>query len=244
VKNLAMLLVGVVVGWLLGGIPARRAVADLEEQRQALEKDLAAAKKAARRSTRAFAAPFPALGGGAGPAAEEEAARGRGAGDGARVAEVGGTGGGRVGSDSAEIRRGFDLAVDAQRVRARQSRAALVEQAELGEAELRELDGIVEDLNAALAAHAEDVVSWAWEEPGTAEALGVAHDITGILYESQTSLDALIGADRMGNVEEQAQQVWNYVDLEVLRPAVDEMVAAEQERTAPGGGLQVELGDE
>ena len=113
----------------------------------------------------------------------------------------------------------FDLAVTAQGVRSAQSRQALIEQADLSDEEAEELDRVLQDMNADLAFYGEDLLSLAMQqEPDPTDALGLTHEVTGVLYESQLALDELIGE---ADVDEESRMVWNHLDLEVFRPAVE-----------------------
>ena len=113
----------------------------------------------------------------------------------------------------------FDLAVTAQALRAAQSRQALIEQADLSEEQQQQLDLLLRDMNADLAFYGEDLLTLAMqEEPDPTDALGLTHDVTGVLYESQLALDALVGD---AEVDDESRMVWNHLDLEVFRPAVE-----------------------
>lgn len=113
----------------------------------------------------------------------------------------------------------FDLAVTAQGVRSAQSRQALIEQASLSDEQVEELDLVLQDMNADLAFYGEDLLTLAMQqEPDPTDALGLTHEVTGVLYESQLALDELIGD---ADVDEESRMVWNHLDLEVFRPAVE-----------------------
>ena len=119
----------------------------------------------------------------------------------------------------------FDLAVEAQNLRAAQSRQALAEQAELTDEELAELDDILATMNDDLAFYGEDLLAMAMsQDPDPTEALGLTHDVTGVLYESQLALDELIGD---AAVDEEARMVWNHLDLAVFRDTVEAVEAAD-----------------
>lgn len=121
----------------------------------------------------------------------------------------------------------FNTAVDAQRVRAAQSRAALREQGKLDDAKMAEVDEIVAAMNDALSEYADEILDMieSGEEPTPLEVLGLSHEVTGILYDSQVALEETVGGG-MGNVDQNAGVVWNYVDLEIFRAAAES--AAEQ----------------
>lgn len=119
----------------------------------------------------------------------------------------------------------YNLAVDAQRARARQSRAALQEQADLSDDEMEAFDLMVEDMNAALAGYGEDLMALALSgaEPEAEDMLALTHEVTGILYDTQTQINDLVGADAMAEMDPSSRQAWNHVDLEVFRGVVEEM---------------------
>jgi hypothetical protein len=122
-----------------------------------------------------------------------------------------------------ERRRQFGLAVDAQRVRIAANRAALIEDAQLDDGELARFDSIVSDLNADLVEYSDLFVDMALqsEEVSSADMLSVSHDVTGVLHDSQVALDELLGEPAAP--DDEARQVWNYIDLETFRPAVEQL---------------------
>jgi hypothetical protein len=122
-----------------------------------------------------------------------------------------------------ERRRQFQLAVDAQRVRIAANRAALIENADLDDAELQRFDAIVADLNADLVEYSDLFVDMALdsEEVSSADMLSVSHDVTGVLHDGQVALDELVGSPAAP--DDEARQVWNYIDLETFRPAVEQL---------------------
>jgi hypothetical protein len=115
----------------------------------------------------------------------------------------------------------FTRAAAVQRVRRVQSRAALVEQAELTEEEEAELDTVLGDLNDSLAGYGEEILMLAArdEPPPARDLLGITHDVTGIMASSQRRLEALLGPERMGQTDPSALEIWNHVDLDRLEPA-------------------------
>jgi hypothetical protein len=116
----------------------------------------------------------------------------------------------------------FDGMADAQRVRTAMNRAALDEQAGLDEAQRAEVDRVLADLNGRLAPYGDELMHlWmAGSDVGARDALGITHDITGILHDAQLRLEGVVG-ERGAEVEEEALQIWNYVDLGAFRPAVE-----------------------
>ena len=117
----------------------------------------------------------------------------------------------------------FDVAVAAQRMRAAQSRAALQEQAGLSDEDMVEFDHIVDDMNVALAEYGDGLmeIALSGEEPEAEDMLGLTHDVTGILYDSQTAVNDLVGADGMGETNPLARHVWNHVDLSVFEDSIE-----------------------
>jgi len=248
--------VGVVLGFLLGTIPGRREVAGLEGRVGKLELQLARADEAS--SGGALGAPLPGLGSmlrGARLADGRRHAR-RAAGATATDAAIvdGGVAPGVTVADSRSaapsgaaiedddrfdpdggVARGrsalerFDLAVDAQRLRASQTREALREEAGLDDAKMAEVDRAVAHMNERLAPYAEELVqlTMAGERPRARDMLSLTRDVTGILAEAQAQMDHIVGDEQMDGVDDSAAQIWNYVDLEKFRPAVEAYSARE-----------------
>jgi len=234
------LIIGVILGFLLGGIEPRRQLQDRDQRLKGLETELEAARK---KGGRGSFLPLPDLGVSTPKARQPRAADAEATaedepgGDRARAPESPEDAAPSAPTEppppptKEEQLKEFDLAVDAQRVRARQSRAALQEQAGLSDEEMADFDDIVAQMNDDLAVYGDDVLRWSQEEPDTRDALGVAHEVTGILYENQAALEELVGDDALGDVDEPSRQIWNYVDLDTFRPAVE--TALEREN-APG----------
>ena len=84
---------------------------------------------------------------------------------------------------------------------------------------------MVEDMNAALAGDGEDLMALARSgaEPEAEDMLALTHEVTGILYDTQTQINDLVGADAMAEMDPSSRQAWNHVDLEVFRGVVEEM---------------------
>ena len=135
-----------------------------------------------------------------------------------------GTGGGTGGPDAS-----FNAAVEAQQLRAEQSRAALAEQAGLDDGDLEEVDAIVREMNERLAVYADELVAIAeiGDDPRPRTVLGLTHEVSGILLDSQEALEETVGAERMQDVDPSTAAVWNLLDLRVMRDAV---------QRADGGG--------
>ncbi len=124
-------------------------------------------------------------------------------------------------SDPEERLDAFRRAASIQRVRLVQSRAALAQQANLNEAELAQVDSVLSDLNTELRGHGEELVllTMSDEPPSARELLGITHDVTGILHRAQLQLETIVGDERRQQVEPSALEIWNHVDLSQLEPA-------------------------
>lgn len=242
IQRLGWAAAGTVLGFIIGGIGPRLLLADLEAEQDRLRVALALAEQQASPSRPRAMLPVPGMSevfeprSTPSPSSSSSTARPDGPPtqpdtgapdpDAAPILPDDNGGGGL---DPASIQEEFNLAVDAQRLRANQSRAALAEQADLDDAELEELDLVLEDMNAALAAYGEDLMSLALsgEEPDPEQMLGLTHEVTGILYGAQNQVNDLIGADALADTDPSARQVWNHIDLEVFRDAVEDMAALE-----------------
>ena len=227
-RQLGWIAAGLVLGFVLGGVAPRQELADLRVEQARLEGQLA---QAARRS-RARPGPFDALSGlgapvvgGAGAAAPAVEGPAGEAPAGEAVEEVVGGAGASARSEARSpeaLRSELDTAVEAQALRAAQSRAVLADQADLDDAALQEVDAIAARTSAALAAHAEELLALGvldGEEPEPADLLGLTHDVTGVLVEGQEALDAVLG-DARGGVDRESRTVFNLLDLGPLRDAM------------------------
>lgn len=224
------LIAGVILGFLLGGVEPRRLLSGKDKEIEDLRAQLEEAQKKGK--GRSSFLPLPDLqvveeARSARDAAREEGERASDEGVQIRVGDEPTNAAPPAPPSKEEQIKSFDVAVDAQRVRAKQSRAALQEKAGLSDEEMAEFDDIVSQMNEELAIYGEDVLAWAEEEPETRDALGVAHEVTGILYESQTALEELVGAEALDDVDEPSRQIWNYIDLETFRPAVEASLEAD-----------------
>jgi len=231
VKQLGWIVLGLVVGLLIGGVQPRAELAVEQEQSARLQDDLVKAQSKAARCSGGGSALLPGIGAllpdRAAPAPEpvliaddDDDGPPPAAGD-ADVIVVGDEeGDGEVFEDADAA---FDAAVEAQQIRAEQSRAALAEQADLDEGELEEVDQIVGEMNDRLSEYADEllVLAESGDEPSPREVLGLTHDVTGILYESQSALEETVGGDRMPDVDPEASAIWNYLDLGIMREAAE-----------------------
>jgi hypothetical protein len=220
-RGLVWLLGGVVAGFLLGGIAPRRELAEL---RRDLDKARSERDQAQRRSKMTRLSPVPLLDEALRLPDEEPA---DGAGDGDSAVDPPSADAAAPGAEPEDVLAGFDVAVETQRVRVRQTRAAMREQADLDGEAMEEVDEIASDMNAALARHADLLVELglAGEDAGYRDALFLAHEVTGVLYDAQERLDAVIGEEHLAAVDEEAQAAWNLVDLEAFRPALEQALA-------------------
>jgi hypothetical protein len=232
---LAALAIGVVIGFVLGGIGPRRELASSEQQVQRLAREL----EESGGEGGAWRSPVPGLDRILrDPAAEEEgvplpaAEEGQEAtpSEAGEIAEVApGLDGGveplrvreRWDRDPEERFEAFQRAASIQRVRAVQSRAALVEQAGLDDAEQAQVDDALRELNEEIRGHGEALLylALADQAPPARDLLGVTHDVTGILHRAQLRLEEIVGPERMTSVDPSALEIWNHVDLTALEPA-------------------------
>jgi len=226
--------IGLVGGFVIGGIGPRRELADAQRELDRLEDELESGGGRWR-------SPVPGLDRILRSPDDEESAptgepRARAETEDERVTEVvpvDGLDGGvpreswrdRWRSRARESREerydAFTRAASVQRVRRIQSRAALVEQAALSDEEEAQLDAVLGELNDALAGYGEEILLLAArdEPPPPRDLLGITHDVTGILSNAQQRLEALVGPERMGETDPSALEIWNHVDLDRLEPA-------------------------
>lgn len=121
-------------------------------------------------------------------------------------------------------RENFRDVVEIQQMRAEQSRMALMEQANLSEEEIQQIDEIFDNLNSNLSEHSDDIWDFmeaarAGEEVDEVELYKFTHNISGILYDSQSELENVIGGQ---TVDKEAKRILNYIDLEFLVEVMDE----------------------
>lgn len=216
-KAVVAAVLGVVLGFLLGGVGPRREMASMRKDQEHLADQLLEARKRANRGPAIQYLPLPA------PNRERpERTPAAGATPDGAVAEASPAPDydGRL--DGAE----FDLAADAQRMRIRQSRVALREKAELSAAEEAEIDALLKKMNEELAKHADEIAKLIemGSDAEPVDFLQVSHDVTGILLDTQKEWQETLGED-WGDLDETNQQVWNYVDLEYFRDAFEALQA-------------------
>lgn len=134
---------------------------------------------------------------------------------------------------------GFDQAVTAQQARAAATRATLIDQARLNPEQIKALDLSVNRMNQQLGGYGDKVLSLMESEdaPSATDALEVGHKVSGILLEHQRELDAILsGAQGEMAKEDSARQVWNLVDLEAFRPAVERRLGEGDSPSTPPMG--------
>ena len=230
--------VGLIAGFVIGGVGPRRELADAEREIDRLEEEL-------KSGGGGWRSPVPGLDrilrspddGDEAPRSDDREPLTDGAddseGEGRVLEPVDGLDGGvpreswrdRWRSRARESRQerydAFTRAASVQRVRRIQSRAALVEQAELSDEEEAQLDSVLGELNDSLAGYGEEILLLAArdEPPPPRDLLGITHDVTGILSNAQQRLEALLGPERMGQTDPSAVEIWNHVDLDRLEPA-------------------------
>jgi len=132
--------------------------------------------------------------------------------------------------------RRFDTMADAQKIRADQSRQALREQAQLDDKQMQMVDELIGMMNAKLAPHADVLLDMVDSNmsPDPTELLFISKEVSSILYDGQAKLEGTVGPGSLREVDEEAQQVWNYVDLEMFRPAA-ERIAERRAQEEPSG---------
>ncbi len=217
------ILIGVVAGFLMGGIKPRQENADLQRELARMADELVVAQKKARRVGRRSWVPVPGLEELFQDEDQEPTADASESDDLSPELEIvqdkPDTGDDIIPSSKSEdLGAEFDAAVDAQRLRARQSRAALVEQADLDDDQIAAFDAAIDLMNDELADLADELGEIPdFEEMAPSEFLGLSHDVTGVLYDGQLSLEEVVGLDALDFVDETTTQIWNYIDLESLR---------------------------
>ncbi|MEC7949222.1 MAG: hypothetical protein VX265_16755, partial [Myxococcota bacterium] len=154
-KNALFAALGIVIGFVLGGIGPRM---DLAELQAALDETRAALDDVEQQTRRNPALPVPGMSDMFAPDPEgsdpdgmdPEDDEGIDAEDEADEMMLDADADPDAGGARTALADDFDIAVDAQRMRAAQSRAALQEQADLSDADMTEFDDIVDDMNIAL----------------------------------------------------------------------------------------------
>jgi hypothetical protein len=230
-KQVLFAALGIVIGFVVGGIGPRLDLAVLQAKLNETRAELALAEQKSRKRP---TLPVPGMSEMFGPAAdfddEPDAEQ-----DDDTLAEDAEFDERAPSNDSGmddeppltaeDIAEEFDIAVDAQRMRAAQSRIALQEQADLSDEDMVEFDNIVDDMNVALTEYGDALmdIALSGEEPEAEDMLGLTHEVTGILYDSQTAVNDLVGTTGMDEADPSARQVWNHVDLGVFQDSIEGM---------------------
>jgi hypothetical protein len=221
---------GVVLGFLIGGVGPNRELAELNERYDALQDENLKLQR--RRSTGLDAlgamdrllpgAALPTRTGDGGPDGRPSEAPEAGLPSTAPRSSPATPPSDAPPPVPAEPMEEFEAAVEVQAARAAQTRAALAEQADLSDAELEEFDAITDQLNLSLADHADQLVELALlgERPAPSALFGLTHEVSGVLLESQESLEALLGEDVVAETDPEALLVLNHVDLEIFRDSL------------------------
>lgn len=226
-KHVLFAALGIVIGFVLGGIRPRMELAELQTELSETRAELADAEPQSR--TRP-SLPVPGMSEMLAPAEGRDDDPGSDADidDAEDVDPDEATQQADADEDEAvtadNLAEKFDLAVAAQTVRAAQSRAALQEQAGLSDEDMVEFDNIVEEMNMALAEYSDPLmdIALSGEEPEAEDMLGLTHEVTGILYDYQTAVNDLVGADGMEETDPLARHVWNHIDLSVFEDSVSD----------------------
>jgi len=232
-RSAGWILLALVAGFLLGGIQPRREVAGIQDEIDELREALEDAEDRASRSSRTQIFNIPGVGdfdfddGDEGD--DEGSFNDRDDREGATAGSPGGDDDEPTDDDGPRDRPTaqdlpsdeLDIAVEGQRLRAAQSRAALIESLELSSDEIDEFDTIMTDMNDRIADIADDAayIMLSGEEPSPSELLGMTHDATGILYDAQQDLEDLVGTESLDSLDETTSAAWNYIDLGPLRDA-------------------------
>lgn len=219
-KTAAWVVVALLAGFLLGGLGPRRELAATQAKVDDLtHRAEAAEKKASRRGSEHFLMlpEIPSLPPPSTPRSTSSADAS--VGDDAESPVPSGT--------PFDAMKAFDLAVDAQRLRARQSRTALSEAAKLDPKQEQQIDDVVAKMNAQLAQHAKEIADVmrsvnSGEEPDPLEMLTITRDVSSILVDSQTAFQTAVGTTPEG-LDPTATQVWNYVDLSIFHDVVQNL---------------------
>lgn len=237
---------GLLLGFVAGGVGPRRSLAAAEAENSRLKDELVKASSQAARRQGLGGGLLGGLGGLLGEAAEAPPPReDRGAPPPTDAPTGGGPGGGVEGEapaaegpvaegpvaeerdPEAEL-RAFEQAAELQAARAAQTRAAIIEQAELDPEEQATMDGIVSSLEERLAEHADAMaqIIASGEEPSTAEALQLTHEISGALYEAQAGMEGLLGPERLDALDPEATPIWNLIEIDGLHDPFERALEA------------------
>jgi hypothetical protein len=220
-KSVALVVAAVIVGFLLGGLGPRRQLAASNKRISDLEGQLYDAKRA--HGGRFL--PIPGF---------DELPTGPSAPSIARTMPKSSPPDGASASPEAsptpvDVLAAFQIAADAQKMRAAQMRQAAFEQADLDPEKQKSVDAVVADMNKKLADYSQKLLDLAMQtgqghDPDPLQLLQLTHDVSGVLAESQQGYQTAVG-EGYSNLDPDEQQVWNYVDLSIFQDAVKQMDA-------------------
>ena len=221
-RGTGWIIAALIAGFLLGGLQPRRELADTEDQLRGAQRQLEALRRKLDRTRRPRSFLIPgvdALYDPGDPPAPPERSPSEGAPAEPEAADSGANepdGGARI-DPPALPPETFSAAVEAQRLRAAQSRAALIERLDLSDGEIAAFDTVVEDMNDQLSELADDLaaIALADEQPRPGDLLAVTHDLTGVLLDAQEGLEDIAGED-IETLDESTGAVWNYIDLGIF----------------------------
>jgi len=234
-KIAAWVAVGLVIGFVLGGVAPRADRVNLERRVARLERDLARGGRGGMGLMgldRVFARPGREESAGEDERVGEGDEQARYDNEAARAAD-GGVDEASAGDTPRWTLAEFDTVADAQRVRIMQSRAALEQQADLDGAQLAAVDRALATMNQQLAPYAEELIEIGLSDtqPSPRDLLTLTHDVSGILSEAQIALEDAVGAEGRARVDDSAAlEVWSYIDLRALRPALESAEARRAQR--------------
>lgn len=221
-KSVALVVAAIIVGFLLGGLGPRRELASSNKRIADLEGQLYDAKRA--HGGRFLPIPgFDELP--TGPTSRPAMARSM-----PKSTPSGDASGSPEGSPTpVNALEAFQIAADAQKMRAAQMRQAAFEQADLDPEKQKSVDAVVADMNKKLADYSQKLLDLAMQtgqghDPDPLQLLQLTHDVSGVLAESQQAYQAAVG-EGYPNLDPDEQQVWNYVDLSIFQDAVKQMDA-------------------
>src|SRR4051812_49097950 len=212
-KAAAWIVVGIVLGFLLGGLGPRRELAATKSQIADLETRVKTAeKKAAGRTSERFLG-FPAI-----PEIPRAAPKGS-----STPRDPDASPEPSPSGSPFDRMAAFQLAADAQRARAKQSRTALSEAAKLTHKQEEKVDDVIAKMNEQLTRYAAEMASLSTrlnegEDPDPVELLSLTKDVSSILLDSQNAFQEAAGNPQ--GLDPSASQVWNYVDLGIFKDVI------------------------
>jgi hypothetical protein len=214
-KHLVLAAVALVVGLAVGGLGPRSEVRTLRAQvRELKERECGSPSRVGREIASVFQgrpweddlpeapAPAPAPVAAPGPAPEPSGGVQIRVGDDEVVAE-----------DDEQLEESLEMVREAMDLRRAQARQALVE-AGADEAQLQQIDAAVQDMNADLAALADDFVATIREfgEPDRRETMLFARDTLDVLLEAEDALWNAMSDDQRQAMDDAALDPFSYID--------------------------------